>query len=178
MTIIALIGPHGAGKTTYGTALAAQLGCPFDDEIGRRLMESGRLDEVGADARLRPESFDRRVFEEERQRDLARLGQLRVVETWHCGNLAYAHRRNPAIGASLEAEVRAHLRALGPVLVIPMSARPEVLRARFSEAGSPERLVPFFLDVAAEARRIARRLGLRLAATRFTNGPRARGIAA
>lgn len=178
MTLIALIGPHGAGKTTFGRALAARLGWRFDDEIGRRLMEQGHRDDVGADARLRPVTFDMQVFAEERRRDLARLGQPRIVETWHPGNLAYAYHRNPELGSALEAEVRGHIGRLGPVLVIPLMARVETLSERFSEAGSREVLVAFFLEVASKAMAVATRLGLRVAATRWTDPPELPGLAA
>ena len=36
---LALVGPHGAGKTTVGRRVASMLGVPFDDEIGRRMRD-------------------------------------------------------------------------------------------------------------------------------------------
>lgn len=155
--IIALIGAHGAGKSTLGRALAATLGVPFDHEIG---------DALGRDPAWRPPdgtavepqaAFDAEVFRRECARDAARGRSPRVVESWHPGNLAYARRRSPAVAAAALRAVRTTLGDVGPVIVVPVFAPAEVLRARQHEPGDPA----FFAAVGREALGCARELGLR-----------------
>ena len=150
MTLV-VIGPHGAGKSTLGRALARALGLPFNDEIGARL------------ARERPASllpqhgqpdFDEQVFAQELERDLC-APLDRVVESWHPGNLAYAERRSPLIVARHLERVRASvLRA--DAVAIAVTADHEVLARRQHEPGD----LAFFEAVGRGATAWARRLGM------------------
>lgn len=153
MITIALIGCHGAGKTSLGRALSAALALPFHDEIGRRLALDPALRPRGRTAEHSQAAFDRRVIAEELARD-ARWpsGRPRIVETWHPGNLAYARLRSPRV--VLESWAPIATRARG-ALVLPVRAAPETLAARQSEPGA----LAFFQRVAAESERVARQLG-------------------
>lgn len=152
MTIV-LVGMHGAGKTTLGRALAATLGVPFHEEIGRRLAEDPRMRPAGRTAEDPQGAFDEAVFREELARDAAwEPGAPRVVETWHPGNLAYAVRRSPDVACRL-------LARFGPapgVRVLPVRVPVEIAHSRRSEPGD----LDFFARVGREAEGWARRLGL------------------
>ena len=162
---IALVGGHGAGKSTVGAALARALGVPFHDEIGRRLAERRPAGVTAAHAQ---EAFDREVFAEELARDAAWSGGVRVVETWHPGNLAYAARRSPSVVASYLPL------ALGPAVVIPILVSPEVAAARQSEPGDPA----FFREVGDAAQAWAHDLDLRVLDPVRNDGPLALSVAA
>lgn len=169
--ILVLLGPHGAGKTTLGQALSRRLAVPFDDEVGRRLAAARRPTTQTA-AAAQP-SFDDAVLEEELSRDAARpAGCLRVVETWHPGNLAFTSLRSPERLAAHEARLRPHLHA-AEVLVVVLWAPRSVLRARQSEAAP----LPFFLKVGRRAERYARRLGLPILARLRTDREPAEALA-
>lgn len=162
---IALVGGHGAGKTTLGRALAERLDLPFDDEIGRSLL-SRCAPERRAE---QPQSaFDAAVFRAELARDAAAHAPIRLVETWHPGNLAYAARRSPAVVERF----RAALAALGPALVLPVRVSPAVARERQNEAGDPE----FYAAVGREAEAWAARLGLHVLAPVQNDGPLSRSV--
>jgi hypothetical protein len=145
MTTIVLLGPHGAGKTTLGKRLAAALGVPFHDEVGGRLRLEPSWRPEGTLASDPQACFDEAVFHEESERDLAWLasgGGLRVVETWHPGNLAYACRRSPAVAARYLPVVSALVPRARP-LCVWICPPWDVLEARRSEPGS----LDFFLEV-------------------------------
>lgn len=156
--IIALIGPHGVGKSTLGALLAERLGLPFDGELGRRLAEDPDWRPAGLGAERAGEAFDAEVMAQELLRDLGRDGQARVVETWHAGNLAYAARRSPRVAAAYLSALR-RAGAGQRVLVLPLLAAPEVLVARQSEPGD----AAFYQAVGEDALRWAHRLGLPMA---------------
>ncbi len=159
---LAIIGPHGAGKTTVGRAVADRLGWRFDDEIGRRLREAALAQDPGAHALIAQAGFDGRVLRTELARDRTAVVD-RVVETWHPGNLAYAYRRSPEVAAAWFGRVRASLRGSRATFVQPLRISLTTARERLSEPGpDPDTLVRFFRDVGEEAERVATVLGLRV----------------
>lgn len=169
--ILALLGPHGAGKTTLGQALARRMAVPFDDELGRRLATVQRPATISATA-AQP-SFDDAVLEAELARDVACPdGALRVVETWHPGNLGFTSLRSPERLPDHAARVRRHLHGREALVVVLWAPRP-VLRARQSEAAP----LSFFLDVSRRAERFARHLGLPLLARLRTDVESAEALA-
>jgi len=152
--IIALTGPHGVGKTTLGRALAAWLGVPFEGEIGWELAQDPAWRPHGADASSRQVPFDREVFRREIARDLDRADRpIRVVESWHPGNLAYAARRSPGLVDELLPTVQAHVERF-PSVVLPLTAARAVLQARQHEPGN----LDFFLEVGRDSTAWARTL--------------------
>ncbi|MFM2243982.1 MAG: hypothetical protein RL071_56 [Pseudomonadota bacterium] len=153
--IIALIGPHGVGKSTLGALLAERLGLPFDGEVGRRLAEDPAWRPAGLGAERSGDEFDAEVMAQELLRDLDREGQARVVETWHPGNLAYAARRSPRVAAAYLAALR-RAGAGQRVLVLPLLAAPAVLAARQSEPGD----AAFYQAVGEDALRWTQHLGM------------------
>jgi len=160
MTWIVLTGPHGAGKTTVGTALAGRLGVRFDEEIGRVLRERALAADPGASAWRPDPAFDAAVFEAERARDEARAAErLRVIETWHIGNLAYAEQRSPEVADAM----RGYLSGAAPrdrVIVVPVIASDDVLRRRANEPGAAsDAAQSFFRRVAARSVVIAQECG-------------------
>lgn len=162
---VALVGGHGAGKSTVGAALAARLGVPFHDEIGRRLAAARP---EGVTAEHAQEAFDAAVFAEELARDAAWTDGVRVVETWHPGNLAYAARRSPAV-------VARHLPLdLGPAVVLPVHVSPAVAAARQNEPGDPA----FFREVGLAAEAWARALGIPVLDPLLNDGPLEVSVAA
>ncbi len=158
MITIALIGPHGVGKTTLGHALASRLGLRFDDEIGRRLRDEALALDPRAHALASGPEFDERVMELEWRRDRRAhaLGQSRIVESWHPTNLAYAQLRSP--GTARAWRTRA-VGAMGPrVVVLPLRMDRATAVRRLSEPGpSPEEAVEFFAAVAEQAEAFAAR---------------------
>ena len=155
---IAISGPHGAGKSTLGKALARELQLPFHEEVGWELARDASWRSAEQTAEHSAEAFDVEVFRRELQRDLAwARGQPRVVETWHPGNLAYAALRSPrAVRRALPSITRA-CRGLRAV-VLPVEAPREVLASRQHEPGDLE----FFIQVGQNARDWALRLGLQV----------------
>lgn len=136
MTVV-LIGPHGAGKTTLGYALADAMGVPFHSEIGKELGADPTFRPAGVSPAAAQEAFDREVFARECARDAAHEaagGGPRLVETWHPGNFAYASMRSPAVALGTAAHVRQVLTSR-PVLVLPVFALKSTLRARQNEPG-------------------------------------------
>jgi predicted ATPase len=151
---LVLVGPHGAGKTTLGHRLARQFRCAYDHEVGARLRREALARDPSQHAMIAQEAFDEAVFRSELGRDRRRTpGQLRVVETWHPGNVAYARERSPMVLSRWQPRLAEELRRWRPwVLVQPLRVRPETALARLTEPG-PDRasLVAFFCHVGDEA---------------------------
>lgn len=155
---LVLIGPHGAGKSTLGRALALRLGLPFHAELGMELAADPAWRPAGATAADAAAAFDLELFARELARDLAWAGEPggpRIVETWHPGNLAYAARRSPRVAAAWLPALARAARAQD-VLVLPLTAPRRVLARRQHEPGE----LDFFLQVGAAALSWARGLGL------------------
>lgn len=154
--IVALIGAHGAGKTTLGRALAHRLGWPFDDEIGARLAGDALLRPPGVTAACPQEAFDEVVLRAELARDaLLNRDRHRIVETWHPGNLAYASLRSPAVVKRHFRLIRAALRGQHAV-IIEVTASLNTLTQRQWEVGDPS----FFVSAGMRAARFARCLDM------------------
>lgn len=158
-TTIVMVGPHGAGKSTLGVRLAARLGVPFQGEIGRELAEDEALRPATRTAADPQPAFDEAVFAFELLRDLEPVSSgVRVVETWHPGNLAYAARRSPAVA---ERFLPAVLRACEQTRVLVVSIVPSAatLARRQTEHGE----AAFFREIGLDAIEWCRRLGLPVA---------------
>ena len=163
---LVLIGPHGAGKTTVGRLVAARLGVRFDVEIGASLRRRELERDPTMHAMASQEAFDDEVMALELARADARDGDdpLRVVETWHPGNIAYASSRSPAVARRYRAALSARRSSWREAVVVqPLTVSRATALSRLSEPGpDPETLVAYFREVAARAEREARALGLRV----------------
>lgn len=154
--IVAIVGCHGAGKSTLGRALSVRLGWVFHEEIGARLAAEGRLRPPGIVAADLQETFDEAVFAEELARDSAwELRAHRLVETWHPGNLAYAAARSSRVAERYLGRIVDSI-TRQPAAILEIVAPDEVLARRQSEPGPPA----FFRKVATATQAIARRLDL------------------
>lgn len=158
--IVVLLGPHGAGKSTVGRALARELGWPFHEEVGWQLAQDPAYRRTDATAVDPQERFDRCVFQRELARDDVWIpGRNRVVETWHPGNLAYAERRSPAVVRHRLPEIL--LACAGEQTVaVPVEAPMSVLARRQHEPGD----LRFFMEVGRGGVRWAQRLGIEVLA--------------
>lgn len=92
---IVVVGTHCSGKSTISKRLADSLGIVFDPELGDVLRDKTHLAADGhklgdGSGAMNIKSWDDQVFHAECQRDEARRGCSRVVETHHFGNLAWA----------------------------------------------------------------------------------------
>lgn len=159
--VLVFIGPHGAGKTTVGRAVAARLGWCFDAEIGAALRAECLRRDPGQHALVAQDDFDEEVFSRELARDGARRAPA-VVETWHPGNVAYASNRSPAVVSAWFPRLTSHVRRLASrVLVQPLRIERETALRRLSEPGpDADQTVDFFLCVGTTAERLATRWGL------------------
>jgi len=167
---LVFVGPHGAGKTTIGRRVAALLGWPFDEEIGRRLRDEALAANPGAHALRAQGSFDERVILAELARDRT-AASPRVVETWHPGNLSCAVARGSAAAARLRAAVAAAVAEAPPTLVQPLAISARTALRRLSEPGpDPRQTVRFFLRVGHDAALTARALGLPVLPPLWTDG--------
>ena len=92
---LVLIGPHGAGKTTLGRRLSAELCIPFHEEIGKQMRFEALAQDPEEHAMVSQDLFDEMVTLREIERDLSWVSVPRIVETWHPRNLAYASLRSP-----------------------------------------------------------------------------------
>lgn len=156
---IVLIGPHGAGKTTLGRLLARKLGWAFHDELGRQLREAALSRDSGAHAMRSQPNFDHQVMLHELARD-AQNTTPRVVETWHPGNLAYAHARSPEVALRYWMALQP-ARFVSSTLVLPLRITHQIGLERLSEPGpGPDDLVSFFRTIGDRSEAISRELGL------------------
>lgn len=117
-------------------------------------------EEPGAHAAMAQQAFDDKVIRSELERDAAwkhSRGNLRVVETWHPGNYAYAMQRRSRIAETDLIDMR---RALSGAIILPLRIKKVTALARLREENeniSSERLTDFFLAVAKYAESYARR---------------------
>lgn len=161
MQTIAIIGPHGSGKTTLGVLAARKLGWEFAPEIGRILREKALREDGGAHAQIPQETFDRQVFRLENLRDRAAAGP-RIVETWHPGNLAYARERSRKVFDAYWPVCKKHLARQSGVAVQPLTISPQCLRERLTEPG-PDDLDAYarwFHQIGESATSLAGKLGV------------------
>lgn len=90
VNILALNGVHTAGKSTIGEMMQEREGIDYRREVAQKLIE-----EDGEDWGDESDTeFQRRIFEEESERDEQILSEkedddLVVVETWHYGEIAH-----------------------------------------------------------------------------------------
>ena len=169
---IVLVGPHGAGKSTLGRALAARRGVAFEDEIGARLRAESLARDPSLHAMRAQPEFDARVFREEIARDARHLpGACRVVETWHPGNLAYAAARSRETVTAWRSTLESWVTPWRPhVVVQPLTLTRETARRRLREPGpGDEALIDFFAQVGRAAIERAQTLGLRVLPTLATD---------
>ncbi|QDO43362.1 hypothetical protein FNV62_39115 [Streptomyces sp. RLB3-17] len=89
MRVVVLLGVHGAGKTTLGSALPSGK-FAFFPQIGTTLRAA-----VDYGVTVPVESFDTQVMQIELERDakINREKRLPVIESWHIGNIAFAMAR-------------------------------------------------------------------------------------
>jgi len=157
--IILLLGPHAAGKTTFGKCLSSHTGWVFHDELGKTLSANPALRRAGVRSSDRQADFDRAVFAAECARDAAfrhaHPDTPRIVETWHPGNFAYAGTRSPEVALAMIPAIRRAMRE-SLVIGIPITASEETLAAR---KAYPEP-VSYFQSVADTALRVAENLGV------------------
>jgi hypothetical protein len=161
--VICVVGAHGVGKTTLCRLLAERLGVPFDEELGARLAADRRWRGPGVRPDAPQVDFDVELFRREMGRDDAARAPLRVVETWHPGNLAYAMRRSPSVAAEMLPALRE--RVAGTACCIPLLAPPEVLSSRAWEQGDTR----YFDAVGHAAGLCAARLDIEVTAPAWTH---------
>jgi len=162
---ICLLGPHGVGKTTLAKTLSHISGAAYREELGRVLRDEALARDPDATALRFDADFDRRVIEGDLQRDARAWPARCVLETWHPGNFGYARVRSPEVAALFECSARRHALALTArgLVVQPLTAHREVLRARLGEPGGTEdERLDFFRLVADEGVQVARSWGLRV----------------
>lgn len=145
ITLLTLLGPHGAGKTTLGNALNRR-GIPFCTEIGFQMSKVSQIP-----VHLRKDNFDAMVHKAEMSRDLeiASGGKPTVVvETWHFGNAGFAAARESPkmLGPYHEAICRAL--QLFEVIPIFLSVSDEDFASRCQERGTtPKAALEFYRRV-------------------------------
>ena len=154
---ICFLGPHGVGKTTIGRRLAVRLDAHYRPELGRVLRDEALAISPDAVALVCDPRFDERVLSGDLEADGGLGLPARVIlETWHPGNLAYAQTRCPEIASLYSSRVRHAAISTAGLVVVPLTASREVLRARLNEPGGTEdERLDFFGRVADEAVRIA-----------------------
>jgi ABC-type cobalamin/Fe3+-siderophores transport system ATPase subunit len=167
---LVFIGPHGSGKTTLGKKVAELLGWQYHGEIGK-MLRIAALQQSGANHALATqEGFDREVFLRELARDRFDRG-LRVVETWHTGNLAYAEMRSPEVATKLGRVACKHTgECKSRILVQPLRMKRVTALERLSEPGpNPDELVDFFMRVAERTEALTMAWGLNMLPPLYTD---------
>ncbi len=150
--LIALIGPHGVGKTTVGRLLSDTLSIPYDYEIGGELRKEMLQKSSDNHALQNQPLFDQHVISQEIARD--KQHQIpRIVETWHPGNMAYALHRSPEIATYYLPILEKHLLTLrNYTLVQPLRMNLQTAFQRLTEPGpTPIDLINFFAEIAQQA---------------------------
>jgi len=177
MVSVVLIGPHAVGKSTVAATCERRLGWLHHAEVGTLLRETS----PNKDWRAPQAAFDDAVLAEESRRDAefaaaSPRASVRVVETWHPGNLGWAGLRGDQSGSALRSYTDAAVAAAvmrGDVLVQELRASPATLRSRrrpgsaaaarvLAGEGGDEALLGLTGRVAEDALSEARRLGLYL----------------
>ena len=116
----------------------------------------------GAHAARCQQDFDDKVIAAELARDAewqsVGVG-MRVVETWHAGNFAYAAQRGSQIDA---ASIDAMREAMQGAVILPLRIGKNTAMARMREKAADvadEKMAEFFLSVASRAESAAREWG-------------------
>lgn len=127
-------------------------------------------EDADAHAARRQQGFDDEVILAELARDAKWQGGVRVVETWHPGNFAYAQSRQSHIAA---ADIAAMREASRRGFVLPLRIDKPTLLARMHESTGDidkEEMASFFLAVAARAEETAHAWGAKVLPALPTNG--------
>ncbi len=96
-TTIVLVGPHTAGKSTVAGRLAELYGWALHRELGDSLRARDPVTGALPDCMASATSFDEAILKAESNRDCEPIStstKVRVVETWHVGNLGWAEGRS------------------------------------------------------------------------------------
>ena len=173
---LVILGIHSSGKTTLGKLLAKHYGWIFHEEIGNKL----RLRELSKDrdknVMISQQNFDDEVFKEEFDRDYAwsrNTKNSRVVETWHIGNLAYAHKRESIISQSYLDNIKNNLENC-IIVYLKISKETLGLRLRDEACGQDinsdrQKYIDFLWDVGKNIEKIIKNMNLNISATVMNN---------
>lgn len=116
---------------------------------------------AGAHAARCQQDFDDKVIAAELARDAEWQsgGGMRVVETWHAGNFAYAAQRGSQIDS---ASIDIMREAMQGAVILPLRIGKNTAMARMREKAADvadEKMAEFFLSVASRAESAAREWG-------------------
>jgi hypothetical protein len=137
---ILLVGPRGAGVTSFGEALSAHTGWVFHDDLDGARRASAPIEPGVIAAELARDAVFRREHG----------NKPRIIASWHLVHLARAGIHTPALALG---SLRALRRALDsqPLIVIPVTASEDTRRARLQRDrldGNEHRIVRAALDLA------------------------------
>lgn len=126
----------------------------------------------GAHAARRQQGFDDEVIAAELARDAEWQsgGGMRVVETWHAGNFAYAAQRGSQIDS---ASIDVMREAMQGTVILPLRIGKNTAMARMREKAADvadEKMAEFFLSVASRAESAAREWGATVLPALSTEG--------